>query len=154
MKLWFGFFYLLDSYHTASAVNTIMRKEQTRKMAEIKSSKGPVRQVNSSSTIFLTKHQNIWCMDDACFWTSQVVESSGDNTTAFYTPEVSNSENLASCSQEKGLRNFNTALPFHCSIEASFLQLIIWICKQEERKKKKNLKDISSLTVLVHDYNC
>lgn len=111
-----------------------MRKQQTRKPVEI-SPKCPVRQVNSLSTIFLTNHNNIWCI--WCLWTSRVVESSGDNTTAFYTPEVSNSGNLASCRQEKGLQNFNTALLFHCSIEASFLQLIIWICKQKEKKRGK-----------------
>lgn len=132
IKLWFGFcIYWILSIQLLQPIQS-RGKQQTRKMIDIKSPKGAVRQVNSSSAIFLTRHQNIWCMDDPCLWSSQVMESSGDNTTTFYTLEVPNSGSLASCSREKGLQNFNTALPVHCRIRISYLQPIIWMCKQKE----------------------
>lgn len=57
--------------------------------------------------------------------------------------------------KRKGLQNLNTALSVHCRIRASYFQLIISICKQKDgQRKKPKLKDMSSLTVLIHDCNC
>lgn len=150
IKCWFGFFicWILSFCRQHKH-----EENWTRKVTEIKCPKSPVRQVSSSSTIFLTWHQNILCMDDACSWTSKkwkVVE-----TVPSKSLKNLNSGSLAPCSQEE--RPPELQYSFVCPLQNSsliFSTYYLNLQTGEEQSKKVKLKDMSSLMVLIHDCNC
>lgn len=137
----------------ASAGNKIRRKTEPKKKTEIKCPISPVRQVSPSSTILLIQQQNILCMDDACSWTSKgwkVVETIPSKSLKYL-----NSGNLAPCSQEKRPPELQYSLV--CPLQNSsliFSTYYLNLKTGEGQREKVKLKDMSSLTVLIHDCNC
>lgn len=142
-------FYLLDSWllQAIKSGGKLNQKNNWNKMS-YKSS-----QVSLSSTIFLTRHQNILCMDDACSWTSKgwkVVETIPSKSLKYL-----NSGNLAPCSQEKRPPELQYSLV--CPLQNSsliFSTYYLNLKTGERQREKVKLKDMSSLTVLIHDCNC
>lgn len=145
------FFYLLDSW-LLQAIKSGGKLNQ-KKMTEIKCPISPVRQVSPSSTILLIQQQNILCMDDACSWTSKgwkVVETIPSKSLKYL-----NSGNLAPCSQEKRPPELQYSLV--CPLQNSsliFSTYYLNLKTGEGQREKVKLKDMSSLTVLIHDCNC